>query len=130
MPRGTDDDSDPPPDPTPGTGGRPLDPRTGRGPAADVQIELGPETEGPAGWTYPATVFAHGRVFRCRLGLSYSDYDLWCRGQHAPHRVAEAALRYLLDREPPDRLPPRLDCATLRRTCPGLDAELPGRIRR
>ena len=96
--------------------------------ADHAEIELGPETEDAAGWAYAAAVFAAGRVHRCRLSLSFADYDLWCRGQHAPSRVARAALAWLVERDGPAAVPVRLDCATLRRRFPDLDAELPGRV--
>ena len=93
-----------------------------------ADLELGPETEDDAGWRYAASVFADGRVHRCTLTLSFQDYDLWCRGQHAPSRVARAALTFFLEREGAGNTPERLDCATLRRSFPEVDAELPGQV--
>ncbi|MEE9405366.1 MAG: hypothetical protein V3V20_10765 [Algisphaera sp.] len=91
-------------------------------------IDLGPETESTTGWCYETSVFTHGRVHRCFLTLSFQDYDLWCRGQHKPARVAQAALQFWLEHHPTDPLPTRLDCATLRRSLPQVDTELPGRV--
>ncbi len=93
-----------------------------------ADLELGPETEDASGWRYEASVFVDGRVHRCLLSLSFQDYDLWCRGQHKPSRVARAALAYFLEHEPAIALPQRLDCATLRRSRPQVDTELPGRV--
>lgn len=93
-----------------------------------ADLELGPETEDAAGWRYEASVFVDGRVHRCLLSLSFQDYDLWCRGQHKPSRVARAALVYFLEHEPAIALPAQMDCATLRRSRPQVDAELPGRV--
>jgi len=93
-----------------------------------ADVELGPETESPAGWSYEATVFSNGRVHHCVLSLSFQDYDLWCRGQHAPSRVAQAALAFFLERESSEGIPDRLDCATFRRTFPTIDSELPGQV--
>ena len=93
-----------------------------------ADVELGPETEDAAGWCYEASVFADGRVHHCFLTLSFQDYDLWCRGQHQPARVAKAALEFFLEHEPAIALPVRLDCATLRRSLPQVDTDLPGRV--
>ncbi len=95
---------------------------------SDAQLEFGEETESAASWSWPATVFAGGRVHALTVTLSFQDYDLWSRGRVPPVRTAEACLHWLLEREPAAELPDPFDCARTRRRHPAVDAELPAAL--
>ena len=90
---------------------------------AEVDIET--ETETATNWLFGVSVFAGGRVHRLQVTLGFQDYDLWSRGRVAPSRVAEACVRFLLQRAEADDLSAAFDCAALRRTFPEIDTELP-----
>lgn len=92
------------------------------------QIETGPETETPHGWSYALTVFHQGRVHPMQVTLSFQDYDLWSRGRVPPYRVVEAAIAYFFEHESPERIPSRCDCSLIRRRLPEADQQIPGRI--
>ncbi|BAM05133.1 hypothetical protein [Phycisphaera mikurensis] len=95
---------------------------------SDAQVELGEETEGPSGWSWPARVFARGRLRELDVRLSFQDYDLWCRGRVPPARVAAACVAWLCGVEDPATLADPFDCARARRSHPAIDAELPERL--
>lgn len=86
------------------------------------------ETEGEHGWSYAVSVFDGGRTHRYDVTLSFSDYDLWCRGRSAPSRVIEKAFEFLLDNEPAGAIMSRFDCSVIRRYFPHVDQELPKRV--
>ena len=90
-----------------------------------AEIEIGPETEHAAAWSYPVTVFADGRTHRFEVTLSFQDYDLWCRGRVGPSRVVEAAFKFLLSRESAEEILSKFDCSVIRRYFGEVDAELP-----
>ena len=94
----------------------------------EPQFEFGPEAESAASWSWPATIFADGRVHELTVTLSFQDYDLWSRGRVPPVRTAEACLRWLLGHEPAAGLPDPFDCARTRRRHPAVDAELPAAL--
>ena len=92
-------------------------------------IQLGPETESAQGWVYANThIFQDGRHEVTELRLSYPDYDHWSRGATPPSHVAQRALIYALTNWPnqqrPQPWPAIIDCSTLRRHLPELDAAM------
>ena len=89
------------------------------------EIEIGPETEGPNGWSYEVTVFTHGKRHRYDVTLGFADYDLWSRGRVAPSRVVAKAFEFLLANEPATSIMARFDCSVIRRYFPSVDQELP-----
>jgi hypothetical protein len=93
-----------------------------------ADIEIGPETEGQGHWAYQVTVFDDGRRREHHVTLSWSDYDLWSRGQHAPQKVIDALFRFLLARESASAIMAKFDCSVVRRYFPQVDDELPGMI--
>ena len=93
-----------------------------------AEIDIETETEHDTYWAYVVSVFAGGRVHKFDVRLSFQDYDLWSRGRVAPSRVADACVRYLLERADAADLAEQFDCATLRRSYPELDAELPAML--
>ncbi len=90
------------------------------------EVEIGPEVEGPRGWSYEVTVYDGGRVLRHAVTLSFPDYDLWSRGQAPPSRVVRRVMRFLHERGPADRVPRAFDCSTVRRQFPEIDTALSG----
>lgn len=94
-----------------------------------ADIEIGAESESPGSWTYDVTVYQHGREQRMRVSLSWSDYDLWCKGRVAPQQVVRAVLEVLIQRLEAPGLPARFDCSQLRRHFPDADKQVPGHIR-
>ncbi|MEO1237473.1 MAG: hypothetical protein AAFX76_11860 [Planctomycetota bacterium] len=93
-----------------------------------AEIEVGPETEGDASWSYEVTVFDAGRAHRFSVTLGFQDYDLWSRGRVSPSRVVEAAFEFLLANEPAGAILSKFDCSVIRRYFPAVDEELPKRI--
>ncbi|MEM6750708.1 MAG: hypothetical protein AAF612_09585 [Planctomycetota bacterium] len=92
-------------------------------PTAD--IEIGPEVEGEANWSYQVRVFAQGQTHDYQVTLSFQDYDLWSRGRVAPAKVVEAAFGFLLEREPAGAILSKFDCSVIRRYFAEVDRELP-----
>jgi hypothetical protein len=93
-----------------------------------ASIEIGPEIEGANHWRYQARVLERERSYDFDVTLSWSDYDLWCRGRAAPSEVVRAALAFLLEREPAGAILRRFDCSVIRRYFPDVDRALPGLI--
>ncbi len=93
-----------------------------------AEIEIGPETEHAAAWSYEVNVFADGQVHRYDVTLSFQDYDLWCRGRVSPSRVVEAAFKFLLERESAGEILSKFDCSIIRRYFGEVDGELPGML--
>jgi hypothetical protein len=92
------------------------------------EIEIGEETAGQNQWSYPVRVFAGGQTYDYQVTLSWSDYDLWCRGRVAPSEVVERIFEFLLHREPPSAIMSKFDCSVVRRYFPDVDEELPKMI--
>jgi hypothetical protein len=92
-------------------------------PLADISITN--EIEETNRWSYDVEVFADGRVYRHKVTLAYSDYDLWCKGRVAPSRVVHAAFTFLLKREPASAILSKFDCALIRMYFPEVDKTLP-----
>ena len=90
-----------------------------------AEVDITTETEGAHNWAFQADVFAGGRLHKLDVTLSFQDYDLWSHGRVPPSRVAAACVRYLLERADAADIAEAFDCATLRRTFPEIDAELP-----
>ena len=96
-----------------------------------VQIEIIGGNQRPGGWTFEAqTLDDDGSMIRMHLLLSWADYNLWSPdGSDPPAHVAEAALRFMLDRLRPAELPAKFDLSLARRRLPHADREIPGLIR-
>lgn len=88
-----------------------------------AQVSVRDETEEAGGWRFRVLVGADERP--CDVRLSWVDYEHWSRGNHAPARVVEALVRYLIDRDGEQSVRSRFDAASVRRTHPGVDTELP-----
>lgn len=93
-----------------------------------AEVEVGPETELEAGWSYDVTVFDQGRVRQHEVTLSFADYDLWSRGKKPPSRVVERVFEFLLEREPAEDILPKFDCSVVRRYFQDVDEVLPTRL--
>lgn len=90
-----------------------------------AEISVKTESDSGRGWTFHVQIDDNGRAHTYDVTLSWSDYDLWCRGQVAPERVVQAAMQFLLEREPATAILPRFDCAIIRRYFPEVDKKLP-----
>ncbi len=93
-----------------------------------AEIEIGPEHEGDAGWSYDVTVFAQGKVTQHAVTLGFADYDLWSRGRTPPSRVVTRVFEFLLEHEPASDIPARFDCSIVRRQFQDIDKVLPTRL--
>ncbi|MEX2671343.1 MAG: hypothetical protein WD294_04445 [Phycisphaeraceae bacterium] len=93
---------------------------------ADITVKT--ESDSSRGWTFHVEIDDDGRTHAYDVTLSWSDYDLWSRGQVAPERVVQAAMNFLLEREPATAILPRFDCAIIRRYFPEVDKTLPGML--
>lgn len=91
-------------------------------------IDVKSETEGTNHWAYDVGIDDDGDHFDYRVTLSWSDYDLWCRGRVAPEKVVHAAFEYLLARESAASILSKFDCSLIRRYFPEVDKELPGLV--
>jgi hypothetical protein len=89
-----------------------------------AEIDVKTEVDGDRGWTYEVEVRDGSVTHRYEVTLSWSDYDLWSRGQVAPERVVKAAFVFLLEREPADAIMKRFDCSVIRRYFPEVDKRL------
>ena len=90
-----------------------------------ARIEIGTETEGANHWRYEVTVEDADDRLQYTVTLSWSDYDLWCKGRIPPEKVILAAFEFLLQREGAHEILPRFDCSVIRRFFPDVDTELP-----
>ncbi len=82
------------------------------------------------GWIFEASVTGpDDRRQRCRLRLSWADYNLWSPdGSDRPEAVARAALMFLLSKEPAAELAESFDAARIRRRYLDADARIPEMI--
>lgn len=69
-----------------------------------------------------------GSESRHHVTLSRADYERLTSGRCPPERCIEAALRFLLDREPKESILSRFDVSVIRRYFPKFDDEWPGYI--
>ena len=91
-----------------------------------AKIDVKTEEDSPRGWRFGVELEEEGGETRSyAVTLSWSDYDLWSRGQVAPERVVRAAFEFLLRRESAGSILERFDCAVIRRYFPEVDRELP-----
>lgn len=90
-----------------------------------AKIEVKTEVDRERGWSFGVAVEEEGAKHTYEVTLSWSDYDLWSRGQVAPERVVRAAFEFLLKKESAGQVMPRFDCAVIRRYFPEVDRELP-----
>ena len=88
-------------------------------------IEIGPEQEQAAQWSYTVRVFDSGRTHDFNVTLSFADYDHWSHGRVPPSRVVHAAFEFLLEREPATDILRKFDCSVIRRYFPEVDDKLP-----
>jgi hypothetical protein len=93
------------------------------GARAVAQVEITSEEETASGWQFSAQILHNnGDLQRCTLHLSWADYNLWSpNGADAPEKVAEAALRFLISRQPATELKQSFDASLLRRIAPDAD---------
>lgn len=71
-----------------------------------------------------------GLIHHHHLRLSWADYDLFAPGGTTPPaQVAEAVVRFMLDRDEFQPLPERLDAALPRRRVANADTMISGLIR-
>ncbi len=86
-------------------------------------FELLDERDSPHGtiWTLQ-WIDRDGALHRSEFRLAWPDYDVWSPdGGLAPSTIAEAVVRFALDRPEFDPLPKVLDAAMPRRRIPGAD---------
>lgn len=92
-------------------------------------IRVGSERESTAGWRFEVHVRADegmgSESSRHEVSLSWADYEHWSHGAHAPARVVDAVMRFLLDRVGYDDIAARFDAARVRRRFPEVDDVLP-----
>jgi len=89
-------------------------------------VHVKQETDNQTGWQFQVELIDDaGDLHDYDVTLSWRDYDHWCRGQVQPSRVIEAAFEFLLEREPPDAIMRKFDCAVIRRYFSDVDRELP-----
>jgi len=89
-------------------------------------IRIEEESEAPRGWSFQVAVMGDdGTDTRHCVRLSWVDYDHWSHGSTPPALVAQAVVRFLLDRG--ETVPARFDAATLRRRFPDFDDTMGGR---
>jgi hypothetical protein len=88
------------------------------------------ERDTATGWAFQVSVTGEDGDDRdVAVRLSWADYDLWSRdGSDPPARVAEAVVRFLLERQGPAGLRPAFDAAICRRQFPDADVRIPGLI--
>lgn len=90
-----------------------------------ASVELGPETEGPRGWSYEVrVVWMDDAETDHRVSLGWHDHDHWCGGANPPSRVIVAVVRAAAEALGREKLPARFDAATVRRWVPDLDEAL------
>jgi len=93
-----------------------------------TRIRIETETEIAAGWTFVALLGVEPDPRRCRVSLSWADYDLWSGGDVAPEEVVRAVLEFVLERRSAAEVPERFDAALVRRWYRDADRELGGRV--
>ena len=86
------------------------------------------ESEIDRGWRYDILLTAAAGATRHDVSLAWVDHEYWCGGTKSPSRVIEAVIEALLDCLSADEIPPRFDAATVRRWCPGIDADVRRRL--
>ena len=89
-------------------------------------FELLDERDSPQGtvWTLQ-WIDRDGGLHRSEFRLAWPDYDVWSPdGCLAPSTIAEAVVRFALDRPEFDPLPKVLDAAMPRRRIPGADDQI------
>ena len=92
-----------------------------------AEVEIVSERETSDGWSFEVRVGSEDLV---TLGLSWADYDLWCPGgDRPPSSVAEAVLRFLLERVPAADLRESFDASIARRRDASADDVIPRMIR-
>lgn len=93
-----------------------------------TSIEIKTEEDSPRGWRFRVLVEVDQTRRELTVTLSWSDYDHWSHGRIAPERVAQAAVSYLLSRDPENPVDGDFDCAVIRRRFPEVDRELPAML--
>jgi len=97
-----------------------------------AQVEIITEQSSDTGWQFEAQLLDDaGSLHRRTVRLSWADYNLWSRdGADPPEHVAEAVLRFLLDRMPAGEMRERFDAAIARRLFDDADEVIPALIGR
>lgn len=92
-------------------------------------IEIIDEREVDRAWVCTAQIIDdQGALQRYDITLTWADYNHWSvDGSATPSAVAEAAIRFLLNRAQADSrpLPARFDASLARRLDPTADSEIP-----
>jgi hypothetical protein len=88
-------------------------------------IHIGQETESVNCWVYQVQVRTRRQQYAFAVTLNWSDYDHWSHGRVSPSVVVDAVMRFLLEKQPPEELAEKFDCAIVRRRYPELDELLP-----
>src|SRR5688572_13158349 len=80
---------------------------------AVAQIEILSERECRNGWEFDAQVLDDsGELRRCRIALSWADYNLWSPdGADEPVKVTEAVLTFMLARAGAAGVPQKFDAS-------------------
>jgi hypothetical protein len=96
-----------------------------------TRIEMTNEQEGSGGWTFDAHIArADAAARRCRLSLSFADYNLWSSsGTDAPSQVARAVVAFMLEKLQPEAMPTSFDASIARRKFSDADVAIPKLIR-
>ncbi len=95
-------------------------------------LQIITERENANGWSYQVQTAAGNapEPRRFTMQLSWADYNHWSSaGSDPPQRVAEAVLRFLLDRLEPHDLPEQFDASLARRRFDDADQLIPRSIR-
>jgi hypothetical protein len=89
------------------------------------RIDIHSERETAKGWSYAVVIHStqpDQLASQHAVTLSWVDHDYWCGGRDAPSTTVERVLTAFASSGL--RLPRRIDCSTLRRLYPELDAAL------
>lgn len=90
---------------------------------ATIHIEQ--ETELSNCWEYQVQVSTRRQAYAFVVTLNWSDYDHWSHGRVSPSVVVDAVMRFCLEKQTPQEMAEKFDCALVRRRYPELDAALP-----
>lgn len=101
-------------------------PRAAAAEASAIHVEH--EHEILNGWRYDIMLTGTAGTTRHKVSLAWVDHEYWCGGARSPSRVIEAVLEALLECMRAEELPTRFDAATVRRWCPGIDADVRRRL--
>lgn len=89
-----------------------------------MEVIVQTEMELARGWEFEVDVPEGEHTHQFKVKLSWSDYDLWSRGQVSPEKVVMAVFAFLIDREPVSMIFSKFDCAVVRRYFPEVDEKI------